>query len=58
MHMISDDVCEANEEIDDAELFARNKMICAGYEHGYVTVCNVSTRDLPATSTATLPFAM
>ena len=42
MHLIGDEACAANEHIYSSGLFSADEMLCAGYDHGYVTVCNVS----------------
>ena len=42
MHMVSDSLCAESMAINETGIFVPHKMICAGYEHGYVTICNVS----------------
>ena len=46
MHLIGDEVCATNEHIDASRLFSADEMLCAGYDHGYVTVCNVSMEHI------------
>ena len=41
MHLVNDDVCGNDPDVASYN-FLPNKMQCAGYDHGYVTVCNVS----------------
>ena len=41
MNLIADEVCAADEHIAEIGLRA-DVMLCAGYEHGHITICNVS----------------